>query len=306
MIPQVAAPIALFVFNRQWHTQQTIEALRNNELAAKSELFIFSDGPRYRSDKGKVQSVRQYLKTVSGFKNMAIFERTENLGLGPSIIDGVTELINRYGRVVVLEDDMVTSPYFLRFMNDALDFYNDEERVISIHGYIYPMKEQLPETFFLKGADCWGWATWKRGWDLFETNGKKLLDELKARKLTREFDFNGSYSYTRMLANHVRGKNNSWAIRWYASAFLKDKLTLYPGISLVKNIGMDASGTHCIPTDMFKADLSDRPIRIERIPVEENSASKIEFAAFLKRSEALSLNKLFSATSTKIKRLLRI
>jgi GT2 family glycosyltransferase len=192
-------PIALFVYNRLWHTQQTVEALKKNKLAAESELFVFSDGARTGADKEKIRAVREYLKTVNGFKKVTVIEWNRNLGLAQSIISGVTQIVNRYGRIIVLEDDIVTSPYFLRFMNEALEFYKDEEKVISIHGYIYPVKAKLPETFFLRGADCWGWATWKRGWELFEPDGRKLLNELKAKKLTRRFDFDGAYSYTGML-----------------------------------------------------------------------------------------------------------
>ncbi|KKO18108.1 MAG: putative methyltransferase [Candidatus Brocadia fulgida] len=222
------APIALFVYNRPWHLRQTVESLNKNELAEFSELFVFSDGPKSEADKEKVLAVRKYIKTISGFKSVNIVEREQNLGLGNSIITGVTEIINRYGRIIVLEDDMISSPYFLRFMNEALEFYEDEERVASIHGYIYPLKTLLPETFFLRGADCWGWATWKRGWNLFETDGSKLLYELKKNNLLRKFDLNGTYPYTRMLKDQAKGKNHSWAIRWHASLFLKEKLTLYP------------------------------------------------------------------------------
>ncbi|HRU00618.1 MAG TPA: glycosyltransferase, partial [Victivallales bacterium] len=193
------APIALFVYNRPWHTRQTVTALQNNELAAESELVVFSDGPKVEKNKEKtknneekVKEVRDYIKSINGFKTVKIIERTQNLGLANSIISGVTEIVNQYGKIIVLEDDLVTSPHFLRFMNEALDLYEKEEDVISIHGYVYPIPD-LPETFFLKGADCWGWATWKRGWDLFEPDGKKLLRELKEKKLLKRFDFNGTY-----------------------------------------------------------------------------------------------------------------
>ena len=186
---------------------------------------------------------------------------------------------------------MVTSPYFLRYMNDALEFYEDEEQVISIHGYIYPVKDILPETFFLKGADCWGWATWKRGWNLFEPDARKLLDRLKARRLTRRFDFDGSYAYTKMLDDHVKGKNNSWAIRWYASAFLEEKLTLYPGKSLVFNTGNDASGTHCKAVRTFDSIICQEPINITKIPVIEDGRalkSISEYFVSLKNGPARS------------------
>ena len=154
----------------------------------------------------------EYIKNINGFKRVTIIEREKNWGLANSIIDGVTKIVNEYGKIIVLEDDLVTSPYFLKFMNEALEIYNDEPNVASIHGYIYPIVN-LPETFFIKGADCWGWATWKEKWSIFEADGKKLLDELQNRKLQNEADFNGSYGFTQMLKDQIDGKNNSWAVR---------------------------------------------------------------------------------------------
>jgi hypothetical protein len=268
------APVALFVYNRPRHTRQTVEALLANAEASESLLYIFSDAPKDAAASKAVAEVREYVKNISGFKSVSIIERESNFGLARSIIDGVSSVCNEHGRVVVLEDDIVVSRYFLKFMNDALAFYEHDERVISIGGYQYPVKATLPETFFLKCADCWGWATWKRGWDLFEADGRVLLQDLTQRKLTRHFDFDGSYPYTRMLRNQIKGRNNSWAIRWYASAFLNDKLTLYPGRSLVLNIGYDGSGTHCTPTNTFKSDISDIPVKVEMTAVEENSFAR--------------------------------
>ena len=183
------APITLFVYNRPWHTQQTVEALQKNALASESDLFIFSEAPKKPEVVHAVQEVRSFIKTISGFKSIRIIERAENMGLANSIIDGVTRICNEHGRVIVLEDDLVTSPFFLRYMNDALNLYEHEESVISIHGYIYPVTGKLSETFFLRGADCWGWATWKRGWELFDPDGKRLLESLKSQNLEREFNF---------------------------------------------------------------------------------------------------------------------
>ena len=190
------APIVLFTYNRPWHTRQTIAALQKNELADRSDLFIYSDGFKEDQAKIKVKEVRNYIHTIDGFKTVTIRERGENMGLADSVIDGVKAVVNECGRVVVLEDDIVTSPFFLRYMNDALKLYEHEEKVISIHGYIYPVSGKLPPTFFIRGADCWGWATWKRGWDLFEGDGQKLLNELEEKRLERLFDFNETYGYT--------------------------------------------------------------------------------------------------------------
>ena len=268
------APIALFVYNRPWHTQQTVEALLKSEFAEESDLFVFSDAPKNSSSDEKVKAVRGFIRSTTGFKSLTIVERPHNLGLANSIIDGVTNLCNKYGQVIVLEDDLVTSPYFLKYMNDGLDYYRDEERVISIHGYIYPVKAKLPETFFLRGADCWGWATWKRGWDLFELDGEKLLAEIKAQKNIREFNYDGSYDLIGMLYSQIKGKVDSWAIRWYASAFINNKLTLYPGESLVLNIGNDGSGTHCGTTEMFNSSLIKHELNIAKIAIFESSDAR--------------------------------
>ena len=254
------APIVLFVFNRPKHTKKTIDALSRNYFELDSDLIIYSDAPRAISDVENVLAVRSIITSVSGFKSVVVVERTSNYGLATNIIDGVTSIVKRFGRVIVLEDDIVTSPYFLKYMNDALDLFEKDERVISIHGYVYPTKEKLPEAFFLRGADCWGWATWERGWSLFNPDGIFLLRELESRKLIKNFDFNGAYSFSRMLKDQIKGKNDSWAVRWYASAFLANKLTLYPGRSLVHNIGNDSTGSHCGSTSIWDVSLSSTHI----------------------------------------------
>jgi hypothetical protein len=171
-------------------------------------------------------------------------------------------------------------------MNEALKRYADDDRVISIHGYVYPVAQPLPDAFFLLGADCWGWATWRRGWALFNPDGQFLLNELRRRKLTRSFDFNGSYPYTEMLEGQIKGINDSWAVRWYASAFLADNLTLYPGRSLVHNIGNDDSGTHCEDSRGFDAVLSDTPINLEAINVEPSLMARQSFEEFFRQGKA--------------------
>jgi len=267
------APIALFVYNRPGHTRRTVEALLANPQAARSDLFVYADGPKSASDAGPVAEVRAYLAEVSGFKSLTVQASAYNRGLANSIIAGVSDMLGRFERVIVLEDDLVTSPHFLSYMNRALELYRDDERVVSVHGYIYPMVGELPETFFLRGADCWGWGTWRRGWRLFEPDGRLLLKELQGRRLTGAFDLGHAFPFTRMLREQVEGKKDSWAIRWHASAFLKGALTLYPGRTLVRNVGHDASGTNCGATKSFDSELAEEPVRLRRIPLVEGRAA---------------------------------
>lgn len=287
------APIVLFTYNRRWHTEQTINALLKNNLSSESHIFIYSDAAKNNDALASVNEVREYLKTITGFKKVSIIKRERNWGLANSIIDGVTNIVNEYGRIIVLEDDLVTSPYFLTYMNEALDLYANDDHVISVHGYVYPIEDILPETFFLPGADCWGWATWKRGWGFFKSDGQYLLDELERRKLLRDFDFNGSYPYSKMLKSQIKGTNDSWAVRWYASAFLAEKLTLYPGRSLIHNIGNDNSGTHCGGTNSFDANLTETQINLGNIKVEPSQIGKQAFVEFFKKSQKGMMYRLF-------------
>ena len=287
------APVVLFVYNRLRHTQQTIEALRRSRLSQQTALYIYSDGAESEKDQKSVSDVRSYIKSVDGFGSIEIVEKDRNLGLAESIVAGITEIVTRHDKVIILEDDLRTSPYFLQFMNDGLALYNDNDRVVSIHGYIYPVKTELPETFFLRGADCWGWATWKRGWDIFERDGVRLLNELKMKNLNHEFDLNGSYPYTQMLQDQIDGKNDSWAIRWHASAFLKEKLTLYPGRSLVQNIGMDRSGKHSGRSRSFDVDLAASPIAVSKIPIEENCPVREQVEHFMRSLKPGGLRRLY-------------
>jgi hypothetical protein len=278
------APIALFVYARPAHTRLTIEALLRNPEAEFSDLIIFSDAARSPDKLADVEEVRFYLKSIVGFRSVTIHHRPYNFGLAKSIIEGVTEVLSLHEHIIVLEDDLVTSPYFLKYMNEALEKYVDDDRVASIHGYVYPVKQTLPEAFFLRGADCWGWATWRRGWRLFNPNGQWLIDELKKQALINEFNFNGAYSFSNMLEGQIKGDNDSWAVRWYASAFLANKLTLYPGRSLVHNIGIDGSGTHCSQSNSHDSVLSSTAIDLRSIQVISSGIGSKAFKTFLRNS----------------------
>ena len=295
------APILLFVYNRPEHTRRCIESLTRNALAADSTLYIYADGARDTTQQSAVDEVRSYLRTISGFKTMNLIERKENWGLAHNIIDGVTTQVNRYGKVIVLEDDLVVAPYFLQFMNDALETYKDEPKVGHIQACDFTQDPSLPETFLIKWTGSWGWATWERAWKHFNPNGKALLEELEQRKLTYTFDFNGKYGFTRMLRRQIEGKNNSWAIRWNASLFLKDILSLNVGRSLVQNEGFDGSGTNCGGGGLYASNLHLAPLPVQKIsPIEENKAARQAFVRYYART-----NSFWAKAIRRIKRTLK-
>ena len=267
------APIALFVYNRPAHTRRTVEALALNINADTSVLHVFSDAPKSDSDISTVKDVRKYIKKITGFKLVIITERTENYGLAKSIISGVTELCNEYGRVIVLEDDDETSPHFLNFMNDSLAFYDDKNEVMHISGCRYPAKQvNHDHTFFLHVPLCWGWATWQRAWKMFEKDISVM--QKFDRKMINHFDFDNTYNYWQQLEFNKSGKLNTWFVFWYATLFLRGGLALFPARSLVQNIGMDGSGTNSGSSKSFDVELNPNPVKLKNIPCVE---SQVEY-----------------------------
>jgi len=277
------APIVLFVYNRPWHTKQTIEALQKNELARDSELFIYSDAPKNKKVEKQVKEVRNYIKTISGFKKVTIIERDKNYGLAKNIIEGVTEIVNKYGKIIVLEDDLITSPYFLRFMNEALNFYENEEKVMHISGYMYPINnEGLNDVFFIKPTSCWGWATWKRAWKFFKKDVDFYL-KVFTKKIIKDFNLNNSYDYFSQIVDNKKGKIDTWAIFWYASVYLRGGLSLHPKESFVKNIGFDGTGAYCGKSDVFNVELkSDFDIKFTT-KIEEDLEARKRLEEFFRK-----------------------
>jgi hypothetical protein len=295
------APILLFVYNRPEHTRRCIESLLKNSLASESNLFIYADGAKDSTQQEAVNEVRNYIRSIQGFKQITLMERSENWGLARNIINGVTTQVNRYGKVIVLEDDLVVAPYFLQFMNDALEVYKNEPRVGHIQACDFTQDSSLPATFLIKWTGSWGWATWDRAWKHFNPNGNELLQELEERKLTHVFDFNGKYGFTRMLRRQIEGKNNSWAIRWNASLFLKDILSLNVGRSLVQNEGFDGSGTNCGGGGLYASHLYLQPLLITPIsPIEENKEARQAFIRYYART-----NSFWAKAIRRIKRTLK-
>ena len=295
------APIALFVYNRPEHTRRTIKFLQQNLLANESRLYIFSDAAKDSSQQLLVDEVRAIIRLVDGFKSVEIIERKTNFGLADSIINGVSTLVSEYGKVIVFEDDLISSAYTLQYFNDALQRYQNEEKVMHIGAYMYPLKgENLPETFFYRAATSWGWATWERAWKDFEPDVNKIIARFD-RKKKNEFSIEGTMNFWKQIIEFKLGRNNSWAIRWYASIFLKGGLTLNPSKSLINNIGHDGSGIHSGLNDIYHVIIN--PVLLTTFPekIEENKEAYLAIKDFLKTRKGSLWQRILRFTKQKIK-----
>lgn len=239
------APVALFIYKRANHTKELIESLRRCDGFNDTKVYVYADGPRSEHDVRDVMNTREVARAMLG-NHAHYIERNENMGLANSIIHGVSKICREYGRVIVLEDDLVVSNKFIEYMNSALYKYRNEEKIMQISGYMYPIDEFIckHEALFLPVTTSWGWATWERSWKLFDKDmhGSEILDN--NRNIRIKFNLDGAYDYYGMLKKQKNGVTDSWAIRWYWSVFNNKGLILYPPISMVKNIGFDGSGTH--------------------------------------------------------------
>lgn len=263
-------PIAIFAYRRPEHVRRLLESLATNPEFATSPVFIYCDGARAAKDEEAVAATRAMVARHAP-PAAEIITRRENLGLSRSIIDGVTTLCDRYGSVIVLEDDLVVSPFVLAYFRRALEHYADEERVMHVSAYVFPTGRPLPDAFFYRTTSCWGWATWARAWRHFQANSLWLRREIVRRRLVHRFDVDGAFPYLQMLDDQITGRNDSWAVRWYASVLLREGVCLHPGRSLAMNEGFDSSGEHCGASDVYTTHLADRapvqfPTRIAEDP----------------------------------------
>jgi hypothetical protein len=268
---QKLAPIALFVYNRPDHTRRTLKFLQANYLAEESRLYIFADAAKTPAEEENVNQVLEIIKSAEGFKIIKIIQQKKNLGLAQSIINGVNELIETYGKVIVFEDDLLSSPYTLEYFNEALDKYQEEENLMHISAYMYPLAKanNLPETFIYRAVHSWGWATWKRAWNHFNPDIDDLISKFDQQKIN-EFSIEGKMNFWKQIKDFKAGKNNSWAIRWYASVFLNDGLSLNPSKSLIHNIGHDGSGIHSNVENTYAVNIHPHAIKEFPAEVKEN------------------------------------
>jgi hypothetical protein len=255
------APVVLFVYARPEHTKQTIEALAQNILAKETEVFIYSDAAKNEDSVVKVRMVREYIESLpqrQWFKSVKITRSETNKGLANSIISGVSEIIDQYRKVIVLEDDLVSSEDFLQYMNDALNFYEKDDEIWSISGYTFNIdipKDYKSEVYLSYRGCSWGWATWKDRWEKVDWEVSDYYQFKSDRSARKKFN-RGGRDMANMLDLQMEGKIDSWAIRWCYAQYKLDMLTVYPIMSRIKNIGLDGSGTHSGVTSKYDVNLN--------------------------------------------------
>jgi len=285
------APIILFVYNRPIHTRQTLEGLFANELADGSLLYIYADGPKDNAteeQKKSIREVRDLIKEKKWCKEVYIVEKEKNLGLAESVIRGVTEIILQHEKIIVMEDDLLTSRFFLKFMNDALFYYNSTENVYGCTGYFEPIPYPQADFFFNQKGASWGWGTWKRAWENFIPDPSYFLTQFKSKRQINTFNM-GGYPFFEMLNSQKNKKIDSWAISFYAYTFLNNGLWLAPTKSLVKNIGFDSSGVHCGNNQIYDVTIYDKEIPI-------HTTSKVVEHKILKRKKEKFYQNLIGST----------
>jgi len=254
------APIAFFVYNRPEHTSASTSSLLTNEEAKDSDLFIFSDGPKSENDIPLVSEVRKFIKTIKGFKSINILEREKNIGLANSIISGISEVLNKYDKIIVLEDDLITSPYFLNYINQALDFYGKFPYVFAVSGFAPPIKINFIYDFYTylipTRSASWGWGTWKDRWKIIDWNIDDFDSFINNPLLQKKFNLVGN-DMTKMLMKQMKGEIDSWSIRFDYNVFKHNGYCIYPIKSFILNKGMDGSGTHYKTTYKLEMNLED-------------------------------------------------
>jgi hypothetical protein len=236
--------VAIFAYRRPNHLRKLLQSLSENHGVEEFQVYLFIDGPRTSIDFELVQKVKLTAENFSKQLNLNIVTSPVNLGLANSIRSNVSELFEKYDTLIVLEDDLIVSKYFLMFMLSGLRSFTEDPSIAAVSGYSYPISDLIEGGYILPGGDCWGWATWKDRWEAVNWDAVKLKEELRNSGRITSFNLNGEYDYFGMLVDSELGLIDSWAIYWHASMFLSGRYTYYPSHTLVLNTGMDQSGTH--------------------------------------------------------------
>jgi len=295
---QNLAPIVLFVYNRPDHALRTIEALKKNNLAKESELFIFCDGPKNENGLSKINEVHKVIDLVDGFKNVVVKKAALNKGLANSVISGVGEIVEKYGKVIVLEDDVVTATCFLQFMNDALDFYQHDKRIFTVTGFNFANYKKpqnyFHDIFFIKGrSSSWGWAIWKDRWQKIDFLVKDYDKIASDKKMQKEFTKSGDNLFC-MLKDQMTGKIDTWDVQTSYAMFKAGASCVFPIKTMVKNIGFDSSGAHC-HADQSMSDFSfDNNQKVQLVGIDDAINNDSAAKNFLKFVQDKYRDKIFS------------
>jgi hypothetical protein len=278
------APLAIFGFNRPEHLRRCLISLENCRNFASHSGFIFIDGPRNENDDKFVLEclkIAEHFGDKHGFK---VISREANLGLATSVRSGIDYVFENSDSIIVIEDDLVLGVGFLEFVNSALNFYQHRHEVASISGYQYPIDREFLEGVFLRGADCWGWGTWKDRWKDVSFDGEYLLTQMRSKKLLKAFNLNGSINYEDMLVKYCSGRIDSWAVPWHASMFLGNRLTLFPPMTFVSNEGGDGSGTHFGVNSIYSQELYGQAISDFPAVLSESEPYRDAMIAFYRKT----------------------
>jgi hypothetical protein len=253
------APILVFGYNRPVHLQKALLAIEANPESKHSDVYIFLDGPKPGAKNSeKYEACKLVAQQSYSFKSKTIKISPKNLGLANSIKSGIDYVFEFSDRVIVIEDDIILSSSALSFLNQGLTKYATNPIISSLSSYQYPISQHFDSCVGLRGADCWGWATWIDRWKSVNFDSGSLLAQIESKGLIYDFDLDGAMDYSSMLGLQTQGKIDSWAICWHGSMFLEGKLCLYPPESLSRNIGSDGTGTHSGTHDLFETNLSER------------------------------------------------
>ena len=298
------APIVLFVYNRPWHTIQVLESLKVNILSRNSKLYIFSDGPKPNADQKEIlliEEVRKLIQQENWCGDVEIIQRHQNLGLAQSILTGVSQIISKHGKIIVLEDDIKVDPLFLSYMNEGLQTFKENKKIFHINGFNNESNLQflLKDFYLLKFMSCWGWATWEDRWDNLITDHRKIYDTItKDSKTLSKFNYEDTLKFHYQLMDNFEGRIKTWAILWYSTIFLNNGLCLTPRNTLVENIGLDGTGINSAKTNVYTRlypPVSNLRIKnMKKVILKEKFSSRLHLKLFYRYGKIFSLKKLLN------------
>lgn len=281
------APVVAFAYNRADKIIRCLKSLEKNKEAVDTDLIIYCDGAKSENGRAKVENTRKALhqyKEAAGFSNIKLVEAPQNKGLAKSIIEGVTEVLEEYGRAIIVEDDLIVSEDFLDYMNGALNYYESNENIGAISAYTYPLdvlKDYKKDIYAMHKGDCWGWATWKDRWDRASWADVNFDEYFRDKKLRKNFE-NTENGWDLLMLLQSQGKISSWAVRWVLSLYKRGLLTIYPRDSFVTNAGFDGSGTHSSKSEesQYFTELKKRTKQVVFENIAPDSALEKEAARF--------------------------